>query len=109
MDQECCRLLAALVPACGFARMHRRDQPLRKSKFCVGDIGLCSVIEYGSTGQHVAGDREAVALDMSAPVDAFAASMRGDAAPGVQNVQLPAFAAAIAGDQGLDDVGGLAS
>ena len=72
MDQQRRRLLAALVAAGGFAGLHRRDQPLRKRQVGVGDIGLRGVVEHGGARQHVAGNRKAVALDMSAPVDAFA-------------------------------------
>ena len=108
MDQQRRRLLAALVAAGGLAGMHRRDQPLRERQFGVGDIGFRGVVEHGGAGQHVAGNREAVALDMPAPVDAFAPGMRGDAALGVHDVQLPAFTAAIAGNQGFDDIAGFA-
>ena len=109
VDQKCGRLLAALVAAGGLARLHRRDQPLRKGQAGVGDIGFRSLIEHGGAGQHVAGNREAVALDMSAPVDAFLAGMRGDAALRVHDVQLPAFAAIVGGNQGFDDIAGFAS
>src|SRR4029079_19654305 len=97
MDQECCRLLAALVAARGLARMHRRDQPLRERQFGAGDIAFRGVVVHGSAGQHVAGNREALAPDMPAPVDAVTPRMCSNAAPGVHDMQLPAFTAAIAG------------
>ena len=80
----------AASPAC-IAAISRRA----KGQAGIGDIGLCGVVEHGGAGQHVAGDRKAVALDVPAPVDAFAAGMRGDAALGIHDVQLPALAAVI--------------
>ena len=41
---------------------------------------------------------------MPAPVDAFAPRMGSDAAAGIHDVQLPALAAAIRRDQGVDDL-----
>jgi hypothetical protein len=57
-----------------------------------------------ATGQHIAGDRETIALDMPAPVDALVAGKGGDPAAGIHDVQLPAGVAAIGGDQRRDDV-----
>src|SRR5712664_4274516 len=46
---------------------------------------------------------------MTAPVDAIASGMRGHTAAGVQDVQLPAFVAAIRCNQGFDDITGAAA
>ena len=63
LDHQRRRLLAALVAAGGFAGLHRRDQPLRKRQGGVGGKGSRGVVKHGRAGQHVAGEREAVALD----------------------------------------------
>src|SRR6266852_1397832 len=96
MDQKRRRLLAALVTAGGFACSHRHDQTLREWQLFVRGIGFCCVVQYPPTRKHVAGNRKTVALDMPAPVDAFASGMGGDTAAGVHDVKLPALAAVVA-------------
>ena len=104
IDQERRRLFAALVSARGFAGAHRRDQALREGQRLVRDVGFRGVVQHPGAGKHVAGNREILSLDVSAPVDTFAAGMGGDAAAGVHDVKLPALVTAIRRNQGLDDV-----
>ena len=105
VDQQRGRLLAALVAAGGFAGLHRRDQPLREGQGWRWRRRRCAVSSStAGAGQHVAGDRKAVALDVPAPVDAVAPRMGGDAAAGVHDVKLPALAAGVGGDQRVDDL-----
>src|SRR6185312_15893696 len=59
---------------------------------------------YPGAGQHVAGDRKAGVLDVSAPVDTFASGMGGDVAAGIHDVKLPAVAAVVGSDQACNDL-----
>ena len=70
VDQQRGRLLAALVAARRFARLHGGDQPARERQRRVGAIGGGGVVEHARPGQHVAGEREALARDVPAPIDA---------------------------------------
>ena len=104
IDQQRRRLLAALVAAGSLARAHRRDQALREGQCCVLDISLRRLVQNLRARQHVAGDGEAVACNVAAPVDALLAGMRGDAALYIHDVQLPAFAALIGRKQRRDNL-----
>src|ERR1700730_298760 len=79
-NQKRRRLPAALVSARGFAGAHRRDQALREGKPFALHIGFRGVVQNACSDQHVSGDGEPIALDVSAPGHAIAAGMSGDAA-----------------------------
>src|SRR5450631_882728 len=103
-NQERCRLLAALVPPCGFACHDRRDQAFGEGQVVAGIVGLRRILDDLRPHQHVARDRVAVARDLPAPLDALGAGMRGDVAFGVDDMQLPMLAATIGFDQRIHDV-----
>ena len=67
-------LLAALVPAGGLARLHRRHQPFRH-RAARGEVGPHGRLDDRRAGQHVAGDRHVLAADMPGPGDAFGAGV----------------------------------
>jgi len=68
-------------------------------KDCVDWCGHLKGDGFSIAGQHVAGDRESVAFDMAAPIDAFGAGVGGDAARGIHDVDLARGVPAVAGLQ----------
>ncbi|MEY9701702.1 hypothetical protein ABIE71_004445 [Bradyrhizobium diazoefficiens] len=99
VDQERSGLLAAFVAAGGFARAHRREQAAREGQAVIGDVGLGGLVEHVGTREHVAGDGEAAARDVAAPVDAVAPGVRSNLAARVHDVDLAAFAPVVGREQ----------
>ena len=97
-------LLAALVAAGGLARLQRGDQAARERQRGIRGVGLRGLLDHGGARQHVAGDREALAGRVAAPVDAGRAGMRRDAAVAIHDVDLAVVAAFVAFGQDLDDL-----
>ena len=104
IDEQGGRLLAALVAARRFARLHRRDQAAGKRQGGVRLICRRRFVEHLRTCEHVAGNRKSVALDVPFPVDAGRADMRGDIAFGVHDMKLAMLAAGIGGNHGRHDL-----
>src|SRR5205085_10402735 len=95
IDEERRRLLAALVAAGRLAGLVGRDQAAREWQAGVRDVSLGGFGDDGGAGQHVAGDREALARRRAAPVDAVLAGMRRDAAGRIHDVDLAMLAALV--------------
>ena len=98
VDEERRRLLAALVAARGLARVERREQPLGERQRGVRLVRRGGLGDHLRAGEHVAGDRVAVARAMPAPVDARAAGVRRGAPSRVDHVELARLAAFVGAD-----------
>src|ERR1044072_666402 len=101
-DSDGGRLLAALVPARGFARRERRDQPPR-----AGCLVRCLERMRGrrndvGPGQHVAGPRHAGPHHVAAPVDATRAGMHRDGAACIVDMKLALLGPLVRRDEVID-------
>ena len=101
-DDERGGLLAALVAALGFARLHGGDQPaherlLGRCLECVRGGG-----DHVGPGKHVARNRDARAHHVAAPIDAARAGVHRDAAVRVMHVKLAQLGAYIGLDQVIE-------
>ncbi len=76
MDQERCRLLAALVAARRLPGRQRANEPLGERLLGRGPVGGDRRRDHLRSRQHVAGDREPVRDGVPAPIDAVGAGMR---------------------------------
>src|SRR5579885_2640804 len=101
VDFERRRLLAALVAAGSLARVERADQALGEGQMSARFESGGSPLDHRRARQHVASDRETRLDQVTAPLDAAAAGVRGSEAGTVKHVQLPHLAALVAREQGL--------
>ena len=104
-DLEGGGLFAALVAAGGFAGFEGGEEAFGHGAGA-GAPGRQGVGDDIGAGQHVAGDADVMAGEVSGPGDAGAAGELGDAALCIQYEQLPVFAPGIGSEQGGREMAG---
>src|SRR6266446_8665758 len=93
MDQQCGRLLAALIAAGCLAGLHGGDQTAREGERARLRIGGRGLAEDARPRKHVAGKRAGLADKVAAPLDASRPGMGADATSRVHRVDLAMIAA----------------
>ena len=98
VDDERCRLAAALVAACRLARVHGIEQAFGKryaacSRFILDTHRLGNHLR---SRQHVARNRDVAIHEMTGPIDAVFTGESGVATMGVDEVHLPLAVAVVA-------------
>src|SRR5215216_1864316 len=90
LDDDCSRLLATAVAACGLTRFERRQHPLRQRRTGIEECAPHGRKNLG-VGQHVSLYREPGFNEMACPLDAASSCVRSRASVSGHRCKLAEF------------------